>query len=116
MHVQDTEVIKFLDDPFLHNVSVLRNEAENRYDCIIQYNDNWVSSSVNFNITDTELSVASNIESFIAERRGEAREKLKNAVICLQRLLPRPPEQKKDFTECSSVFIPIILYFGQSST
>lgn len=80
------------EDPFLRNVSVWRNEAKCRFDCAMWYDDGWVSSSVDFMITDEELATASSVESFVAERRGEAREKLKNAVICLQRLLPPKPE------------------------
>ena len=83
-----------LQDPFLQNVYVERNEEGRSFDCNIWYDDGWVSSSVDFFLADSEITAAPSIEALVAERRGEAREKLKNAVVCLTRLLPPRPEPK----------------------
>jgi len=54
----------------------------------LSYDDGWIKTHVDFEISDGDMNAAPHAGAFFAERRGEAREKLKNAVICLTRLLP----------------------------
>ena len=90
------------EDPFLRNVSVTRNENERRFDCRISYDDRWVSSSVDFAVSDDEMAAVPNIAVLVAERRGDARKKLVNAVICLRRLLPPEPVLTRRFLSSGS--------------
>ena len=82
-------------DPFLRNVAIARNEAARGFDYRLSYDDDRISTHVDFTVTDAEIAAAPDANVLIAERRGEAREKLKNAVICLDRLLPRRPEPER---------------------
>ena len=89
----------------MRNVCVERNEETRSFDCRVWYDDGWISSSVDFFLTDDEIAAAPNIEALVAERRGEAREKLKNAVVCLKRLLPRPEPERVWELSSSSVVV-----------
>ena len=81
------------EDLFLRNFYVERNEATRSFDCRISYDDGWISTHVDFAVTDDELATAPDVAVLMAERRGEAREKLKNAVVGLTRLLPPRPRE-----------------------
>ena len=79
-------------DSFLRNVAIARNEAARGFDYRLSYDDDRISTHVDFTVTDAEIAAAPDANVLMAERRGEAREKLKNAVVCLKRLLPSRPE------------------------
>ena len=83
------------EDLFLRNFYVERNEATRSFDCRISYDDGWISTHVDFAVTDDELATAPDVAVLMAERRGEAREKLKNAVVGLTRLLPPRPKPEQ---------------------
>lgn len=94
-----------IDDPFLKNISSVRDEAAKSTHHRLSYDDGWVKTHVDFAITDEEMAAAPHKGVFFAERRGEAREKLKNAVACLKRLLPPRPQPKYWYANVSSMYV-----------
>ena len=90
------------EDIFLRNFYAERNEAARSFDCRISYDDGWISTHVDFAVGDEELSAAPDVAVLMAERREEARDKLKNAVVCLTRLLPPRPREERVWTVVST--------------